>query len=86
MEPKKSEVSQGKLELMILRTLHGLGPLHGFGIARRIEQLSEEVLQLNEGTVIPLCCGSSGMDGSLRSGARRKTTAKPSSTPSPGVG
>jgi PadR family transcriptional regulator PadR len=51
VEPKKSEVSQGKLELMILRTLHGLGPLHGFGIARRIEQLSEEVLQLNEGTV-----------------------------------
>jgi transcriptional regulator len=39
------------LDLMILKTLHGLGPLHGFGIARRIEQLSEEVLQLNEGTV-----------------------------------
>ena len=36
---------------MILKTLQALGPLHGFGIARRIEQVSEEVLQLNEGTV-----------------------------------
>jgi len=42
---------QGTLDLMILKTLHALGPLHGFGIARRIEQVSEEVLQLNEGTV-----------------------------------
>src|SRR6266700_7506097 len=51
MEPKKSEVLQGTLDLMILKTLHALGPLHGFGIARRLEQLSEAVLQLNEGTV-----------------------------------
>ena len=36
---------------MILKTLHALGPLHGFGIARRIEQISRDVLQLNEGTV-----------------------------------
>jgi PadR family transcriptional regulator PadR len=48
---KKSEVLQGTLDLMILKTLHALGPQHGFGIARRIEQLSESVLQLNEGTV-----------------------------------
>ena len=51
MDAKKSEVLQGTLDLMVLKTLHALGPLHGFGIARRIEQLSEEVLQLNEGTV-----------------------------------
>ena len=51
MDAKKSEVLQGTLDLMILKTLHALGPLHGFGIARRLEQLSEEVLQLNEGTV-----------------------------------
>ena len=51
MNPRKSEVLQGTLDLMILKTLHALGPLHGFGIARRIEQLSEEVLKLNEGTV-----------------------------------
>src|SRR6266851_8357137 len=50
-ETKRSEVLQGTLDLMILKTLHALGPLHGFGIARRIEQLSEDVLQLNEGTV-----------------------------------
>jgi PadR family transcriptional regulator, regulatory protein PadR len=42
---------QGTLDLMVLKTLHAMGPLHGFGIARRIEQLSEDVLQLNEGTV-----------------------------------
>ena len=47
----KSEVLQGTLDLMILKTLHALGPLHGFGIARRIEQISQDVLQLNEGTV-----------------------------------
>jgi PadR family transcriptional regulator, regulatory protein PadR len=48
---KKSEVLQGTLDLMVLKTLHAMGPLHRFGIARRIEQLSEDVLQLNEGTV-----------------------------------
>src|SRR3954451_23657253 len=50
-DAKKSEVLQGTLDLMILKSLHALGPQHGYGIARRIEQLSEEVLQLNEGTV-----------------------------------
>jgi transcriptional regulator len=50
-EPKRSEVLQGTLDLMILKTLETMGPLHGYGIARRIEQLSEDVLQLNEGTV-----------------------------------
>lgn len=48
---KTSEVLQGTLDLMILKTLHTMGPLHGFGIARRLEQLSEHVLHLNEGTV-----------------------------------
>lgn len=48
---KRSEVLQGTLDLMILKTLQALGPLHGFGIARRIEQVSKDVLQLNEGTV-----------------------------------
>jgi len=48
---EKSEVLQGTLDLMILKTLHALGPQHGFGIARRIEQISEDVLTLNEGTV-----------------------------------
>lgn len=51
MSIDKSEVLQGTLDLMILKTLHALGPQHGFGIARRIEQISEQVLTLNEGTV-----------------------------------
>jgi transcriptional regulator len=51
MTAENSEVLQGTLDLMILKTLHALGPQHGFGIARRIEQVSEDVLTLNEGTV-----------------------------------
>src|SRR5579872_3994552 len=51
MGTERSEVLQGTLDLMILKTLHALGPQHGFGIARRIEQVSEDVLSLNEGTV-----------------------------------
>jgi PadR family transcriptional regulator PadR len=51
MGGEKSEVLQGTLDLMVLKTLFALGPLHGFGIARRIEQVSDGVLDLNEGTV-----------------------------------
>ena len=51
MPKDRSEVLQGTLDLMVLKTLDALGPLHGYGIARRIEQLSEALLQLNEGTV-----------------------------------
>ena len=51
MSEKKSDVLQGTLDLMVLKTLHALGPQHGFGIARRIEQVSQDVLKLNEGTV-----------------------------------
>jgi len=42
---------QGTLDLMVLQTLETMGPMHGYGIARRIEQVSEDVLKLNEGTV-----------------------------------
>ena len=48
---KNSEVLQGTLDLMILKTLQALGPQHGFGLARRIEQISQDILKLNEGTV-----------------------------------
>lgn len=51
MEQSKSEVLQGTLDLMILKALDALGPLHGYGIARRLEQISNEMLRLNEGTV-----------------------------------
>jgi transcriptional regulator len=49
----KADVLQGTLILLVLRTLEALGPLHGYGIARRIEQISEDVLQLNQGTLYP---------------------------------
>ena len=48
---QKSEVLQGTLDLMVLKVLDALGPQHGYGIARRIERVSEQILQLNEGTV-----------------------------------
>ena len=48
---RRSEILQGTLDLMVLKTLHALGPLHGYGIARRIEQVSDQLLRLNEGTV-----------------------------------
>ena len=49
--PAKLDVLQGTLDLMVLQTLDSLGPQHGYGIARRIEQVSEDLLRLNEGTV-----------------------------------
>jgi hypothetical protein len=48
---KTSEVLQGTLDLMVLKTLDALGPLHGYGIARRIEQLSQEVLHFGMGRI-----------------------------------
>ncbi len=51
MPHNKSEILQGTLDLMILKTLDAMGPLHGYGVARRLEQISRELLQLNEGTV-----------------------------------
>ena len=53
MEQNKNDILPGTLNLMILRTLEGLGPLHGYGIARRIEQISGNLLQLNQGTIYP---------------------------------
>lgn len=51
--PQKLDVQQGTLALMILRTLHVLGPLHGYGVARRIEETSKHRLTLNYGTLYP---------------------------------
>lgn len=49
----KTEVLQGTLDLLVLKTLDTLGPLHGFGIARRIQQVSQDALHLNQGTLYP---------------------------------
>jgi PadR family transcriptional regulator, regulatory protein PadR len=51
MGDPKSDILQGTLDLMVLQTLEAMGPLHGYGIARRIEQVSDDVLQLNQGTI-----------------------------------
>ena len=51
MADSKSEILQGTLDLMVLKTLDAMGPMHGYGIARRIEQVSEEALQVNQGTI-----------------------------------
>ena len=53
MGESKSDVLQGTLDLMVLKTLQSMGPLHGYGIARRIEQVSANALSLNQGTIYP---------------------------------
>jgi PadR family transcriptional regulator PadR len=51
MSDSKSDILQGTLDLMVLKTLDAMGPMHGYGVARRIEQISEEALQINQGTI-----------------------------------
>ena len=53
MAEDKSDVLQGTLDLMVLKTLESMGSLHGYGIARRIEQVSNETIRLNQGTIYP---------------------------------
>src|SRR5919107_1639793 len=47
----RADILQGTLDLMVLQTLAAMGPMHGFGLARRIEQLSDEALQISQGTI-----------------------------------
>lgn len=51
MSEAKSDILQGTLDLMVLKTLDAMGAMHGYGIARRIEQISEDALQVNQGTI-----------------------------------
>ena len=53
MKHQKSEVLQGTLDLLVLKTLQAIGPMHGWGVARRIQQLSDNKLQLTQGTIYP---------------------------------
>jgi len=53
MGQEKADILPGTLDLLVLKTLDTLGPLHGFGIARRIEQVSKDLLHLNQGTLYP---------------------------------
>jgi DNA-binding PadR family transcriptional regulator len=74
----KAEVWQGTLALMVLRTLDALGPMHGYGIARRIEQTSQHLLAINQGTLYPVLLKLE-QDGSIRSewGASEKRAVRP---------
>jgi PadR family transcriptional regulator PadR len=85
MDRKTSEVLQGTLDLMILKTLHALGPLHGFGIARRLEQVSRDVLQLNEGTVYTALLRLQQQGWITAEWGTPRTTARRSSIPSAGA-
>jgi PadR family transcriptional regulator PadR len=53
MAPPRGEVLQGTLDLIVLQTLQAMGPLHGYGIAQRLQQVSENLLKLNQGTLYP---------------------------------
>jgi len=53
MDRTKGEILQGTLDLMVLKVLEGMGPMHGYGIARRLEQVSANLLELNQGTLYP---------------------------------
>jgi transcriptional regulator len=53
MTQPKSEVLQGTLDLLVLKTLETIGPMHGWGISRRIQQVSDNALQLTQGTIYP---------------------------------
>ena len=53
MTPPRGEVLQGTLDLIVLKTLDAMGPQHGYGIAQRIQQVSEDLLKLNQGTLYP---------------------------------
>jgi len=53
MDQTKGEILQGTLDLMVLKVLEGVGAMHGYGIARRLEQVSENLLEMNQGTLYP---------------------------------
>lgn len=53
MRSGKAEVLQGTLDLLVLKTVDTMGPIHGFGISQRIQQISDNLLQLNQGTLYP---------------------------------
>jgi PadR family transcriptional regulator PadR len=53
VQPGKAEGLQGTLDVLVLKTVDTMGPIHGFGIAQRIQQISDDLLQLNQGTLYP---------------------------------
>ena len=53
MKDEKADIPYGTLDLLILKTLNAMGPMHGFGLARRIEQVAGNLIQLNQGSIYP---------------------------------
>src|ERR1043166_3423462 len=83
MKHHKKDVLQGTLALMVLKTLDVLGPLHGYGIARRIEQISGDLLAVNQGTLYPVLLKLEQEAPSLPSGAPPRTIVARASIASP---
>ena len=79
----RSEIIRGTLDLMVLKTLATMGPLHGYGIARRIEQISEDALQINQGTIYASLVRLMQKRWISGAGARPTTTGGRSSIRSP---
>jgi len=79
MREKASGLVQGTLDMLILRTL-ALEPMHGYGIALRIEQISRGVFRVNPGSLFPAFRRLERGGGSSRSGGRRRTIGTPSIT------
>jgi PadR family transcriptional regulator PadR len=80
MNDGKSDVLQGTLDLMVLKTLESMGSLHGYAIARRIEQVSNHTVIMNQGTIYPALLRPSSASGSKPSGASQRLAVAPSST------
>lgn len=76
---QKQDVRQGTLVLMVLKTLEMLGPTHGYGIARRVEQISGDLLAVNQGTLYPVLLNLNTTARSRRRGEPLKTTVAPAS-------
>lgn len=83
MADSKADVLQGTLDLIVLKTLDALGAMHGYGIARRIEQVSEDLLQVNQGTLYPALLRLQQRGWIKSAWGISETTAKRSSIASP---
>jgi PadR family transcriptional regulator, regulatory protein PadR len=79
-EKRPAQVLQGTLDLIVLRTLATMGPQHAYQIASRLQQLSGQSLELNQGTLYPALVRLGSTAGSREPGAKQRTTERPSST------
>ena len=85
MDEPNTDIIQGTLDMLILKTL-SLEPMHGFGIARRIEQISRGVFKVNPGSLLTALQRLDAADGWMPSGSKHRTRDGPKSTNSPGRG